>query len=355
MKTKTYHRTDPSGQRPHDLADFLLSVRLGQKDRLVGEYAAQSASLPIMHKAAMSGSSGTLGGYTIPQELHPEVFISPFRPIVRPRASVFPQHGRSLQVPVLDVVTAQSSGDTTFFGSIVGRWAEEGSTLNETEPLFRQLELVAHELSGFSLLSRSLYQDGEHGALEVYLHKAFTRAVSWYEDQAFLIGSGAGRPLGVANAPCAISVSRKTAGQFVLEDAGVMLGKLPPCWNPLTTCFVVHPSVLKFAVQQTASVFGAGLTAVEGRWELLGVPVEVFDGLSAIGTAKDVILADFSWYGIGDRGEIDVAYSEHFPAAYQRNQGVFRFVDRVDGQPVINNTITLSDATTTASPFVYLT
>ena len=83
--------------------------------------------------------------------------------MVRPRATVIPMTSRSLQVPYLDVTNTPNAGDTAFFGGLVGRWTEEASTLNETEPTFRQLELVAHELSGYSLMSNALLADNAIG------------------------------------------------------------------------------------------------------------------------------------------------------------------------------------------------
>ena len=46
-----------------------------------------------------------------------------------------PMTSRSIQVPYLDVTNAPTAGDTAFFGAVVARWAEEASTLNETERL----------------------------------------------------------------------------------------------------------------------------------------------------------------------------------------------------------------------------
>ena len=55
---------------------------------------------------------------------------------------------------------------------------------------------------------------------------------------------------------------------------------------------------------------------------------------------RDVCLIDFQHYLIGDRNMIEIAYSEHFK--FQNNQGAWRFVARVDGQPWVRSAITLS-------------
>ena len=57
-------------------------------------------------------------------------------------------------------------------------------------------------------------------------------------------------------------------------------------------------------------------------------------------------------YLIGDRRQVEVAYSEH--TAFTTNQAAWRFVARVDGQPWMRAPLTLSDGTSALSPFVYL-
>ena len=85
---------------------------------------------------------------------------------------------------------------------------------------------------------------------------------------------------------------------------------------------------------------------------LHGIPVESSEALPALGTAKDVVLADWSFYVVGNRN-LSIRISGNEPAAFRKNQSVARFVWRGDGQPWVRNKIPLSDGTQT-SPFVYL-
>jgi HK97 family phage major capsid protein len=63
-------------------------------------------------------------------------------------------------------------------------------------------------------------------------------------------------------------------------------------------------------------------------------------------------LADFQHYLIGDRQQVEIAYSEH--VAFLSNQAVWRFVSRVGGQPWLRDKVTLADASSTLAPFVGL-
>jgi HK97 family phage major capsid protein len=85
---------------------------------------------------------------------------------------------------------------------------------------------------------------------------------------------------------------------------------------------------------------------------LAGLPLFVTEKLPALGTAGDIMLCDWSQYLIGDRQQLEVAFSEH--VAFLNNQTVWRFVNRVGGMPWLKDKVTLQDATSTLSPFVGL-
>jgi HK97 family phage major capsid protein len=87
--------------------------------------------------------------------------------------------------------------------------------------------------------------------------------------------------------------------------------------------------------------------------QLLGMPVYWTDALPTLGTTGDIILCDPSYYLIGDRQNIEIAYSEHYK--FVNDQGTWRVTARMDGQPWIDSSITLEDGSTTVSPFVTLT
>ncbi len=61
-------------------------------------------------------------------------------------------------------------------------------------------------------------------------------------------------------------------------------------------------------------------------------------------------LCDFQHYLIGDRQQIEIAFSEH--VAFLTNQSVWRFVSRVGGMPWLRDKVTLADGSSTLSPFV---
>jgi HK97 family phage major capsid protein len=217
------------GDKTHNFADWLLAVRRGDSKYLAENYKSFPSETDT--KTAMTTSSGTAGGYTVPVEFLPKLLAAAAEvSIVRSRATIVPMTARSIQVPYLDITNVPAAGQTAFFGGLIAQWTEEASLLNETEPAFRQLELVAHELSGYSLMSNTLLQDNAVG-LEAVLTSLFGRAIGWYEDYAFLNGNGVGKPLGALAGAAAVSVARQTGNKFQIQDAGKMIGTMLPSWR----------------------------------------------------------------------------------------------------------------------------
>ena len=79
------------------------------------------------------------------------------------------------------------------------------------------------------------------------------------------------------------------------------------------------------------------------------IPVEYSNTL---GTQGDIVLADYSQYGIVDKGGIQAASSMH--VAFLTDEMVFRITYRVDGEPLWNAQLTPFKGSNTLSPFVSL-
>jgi HK97 family phage major capsid protein len=335
---------------------FLLAVR-NHDARALDEMGSRFVEWDdVEKKAAMSTQTGTTGGFLVPTEFHDRLMaLVSERSVVRPRATVIPMAARSCQIPAIDVVTAPAAGDSATLGGVVARWTEEATAVNETEPNLKQVELVNYELSGYSKVSNTLLADAAVG-LETFLMSIFSRAIAWYEDYAFLRGNGVAKPLGVQSWAGVVQPTRTTASQFKLADVANMYARLLSGGDERSICWVIHPTVLAQLVQMTGGdqvIFLGNDLQRRPTMKMLNYDVKVSEKVPALGTANDVTLCDFQHYLIGDRQQVEIAYSEH--VAFLTNQSVWRFVSRVGGQPWLRDKVTLADASSTLSPFVGLT
>lgn len=326
-------------------ADFMLTVHKACQNpdsttRLEKVYGS-------VRKTAMAETVGGItGGYTVPLELRDDLMhdISDLS-LFRKKAIVVPMQSESLQLPMPDAVTVPAAlGTAPFWGGLLAKFQKEGQLLQESEPAFKQLELVAWWLGGQALESEQMFQDGGVG-LEQWLRQMFTRSLAWYEDWYFLNGNGVGQPLGVINSPAAIKVSRGTSGHFKIADAQTM-------WSDFYT--------IDDGCWMMAKAAGADLTGFTG-WIPNGPMIlyghDIYSTMKnpALGNVGDVVLTDRSMYVIGDRQQLFIDVSHDSPVAWTKFQNVWRFSERVDGQPLLSGVITIPDgADTTVSPYVIL-
>jgi HK97 family phage major capsid protein len=342
------------GDPGKNFGDWLLHVARGDRAYLEKTYGT---TFNPWQKAALGESSGATGGYVVPPDFYNQLLtIAAEDNVFRQKAFVMPMASATLQFPFLDITTAQSAGNSPFFGGVIANWTQEAQTRTETEPAFKMMELKAQELSGYSVSSNILLQDAAFG-LEKFLMVLFGKAVAWYEEYAFLQGNGVGKPLGVLNAPAAIAVNRNTASHFYFADVAAMLASLlPASYN--RACWFISPTVVQDLIQLKDGANRAIFLSIDQGitkppvWKLLNLPVTITEKVPALGTKGDVMLIDPSLYVIGDRMMLEVTASEH--VNFLKNQMTWRFVQRVDGRPWLDNSITLQDTTTKVSPFVVL-
>jgi len=275
-----------------------------------------------------------------------------FNALRRAGATVVPMSKRSREYPVMDIETAPSAGGTAFAGGVAANWIEEAGSITETEPRFRLIELIAHKLATYSLTSAELRADF-NGDLDGLLMNQFAKAIGAAEEYQFFRGNGVGKPLGILNSSALISPQRATASTIVLADLAQMISDFTPDSYGSAAWFVAPGTIDQLCQLVTVPLTWLMSLKAGMPVTLLGWPVYVVGCLPALDTAGDIILADPTYYLIGDHmGGMKVAFSEHY--AFANDQLAWRVTKRVDGQPMIDNAITGEDASTTFSPFVVL-
>lgn len=328
---------------------------------LVGEAEAQKTltdlGMELKATTPLAENSGVTGGYTVPPQFVQQLLtLSVEEQVVAPRASKQPMTSMTLQVPSLDYTTVQGAGNTPFLGGVIPEWVAEAQTRPQTEPQFRQTELKAWELSLYTVASNNLLQDNAVG-LDSLLTQLFSKAIGWYTDYAYIRGDGVGKPLGMLNAPATIVVNRAAGNRFGFSDYTTMMAKLlMQSWD--SAVWLMHQSVLPQVTQMVDQAgrvifipFNSGATQ-KSPGTLGGRPIYYTEKASALGTKGDVMLFDCSLYLLGVRLDIEIAVSPH--VRFLQNQMVWRVVWRGDGQPWLQNPITLADGSYTVSPFVVL-
>ena len=361
LKDAGYVAPDSETDHPESksFGDFLTAVQNGNKRRLASVYRStvlddDDENLPNNIKTALAENTGASGGYGVPVE-YGQLLLNitkDFSALRRAGATVVSMNRRTKQFPVLDVETAPASTATASAGGVVAYWIDEAGSIPESEPRFRLVELMAHKLSTYSLVSSEVRDDfGEN--LDGLLAQNFAKAIGAAEEYAFFRGSGTGQPLGILNSSAIISPQRATATTVVFGDLAQMVSDFTPD-SYQTAAWFIGPGT----IDQIIQLVTVPLTWLRSMQDglpttLLGWPLYTVGCLPALDTAGDIILADPTYYLIGDHvSGMRISFSPHYK--FRNDQLAWRVTKRVDGQPMLDNAVTGEDGTATYSPFVTL-
>lgn len=329
------------------------------KKESFGEFLVKARSndpeLKSFTRKNLVEGTGDLGGYLVPEVFSNEVLRVQLEETVvrRSGARVLPLNSPILKVPALNM---SSNASGALFGGVNAYWSGESLEQLESNPRFKQITLEAKKLIGYVESSEELVDDAiiSMGSL---LSDSFAQAIAFEEDVAFLTGNGVNKPLGITQAPATVTVGRVGTGTVQTSDLINMLARFyRRGGNPV---FIINqtvlPDIYKLKDENSNYIlipgFTGGITsALPGT--IYGVPVVVTEKIPARGAIGDVILADMRYYLIGDRQRLTIMESDH--VKFKFGEKVWRFTQRVDGQPWIDAPITPRLGGQTISPFVQL-
>jgi HK97 family phage major capsid protein len=305
---------------------------------------------------AMGSDIPADGGFLVPEQFRSELLaVALEQAIVRPRATVVPMSSKSLAIPTAD----DTSHTSSLFGGVTAAWTEESAQLDDSEPTFGRIQLEAKKLTAYTEAPNELVADAP--GFEAIIARIFPAAVAWYEDSAFIAGSGVGEPMGYLNAPAAVSVA-KEAGQaadtIVWENIVKMYARMLP-GSLSRAVWVANPDTFPELATMALSV-GTGGGPVWIGWNssgadappmsILGRPLMFTEHAPTLGDAGDISFVDLAYYLIGDRQTMAMDASPHYK--FRNDQTAFRLIERCDGRLWVQSAITPENGPNTLSPVV---
>lgn len=266
-------------------------------------------------------------------------------------------NSNGIKLPAVDE-TSRATGSR--WGGVQSYWVAEGDGANATKPKFRLIELDLKKLMSVMYVSDELLAD--QTALETIATQAFSEEIMFMTEDAIWEGDGVGKPLGILNAPCLVTVP-KDSGQAAQT---LSLNNIVNMWSRMwirsrknAVWFInqdVEPQL--YQLSQTVGTGGLPMFLPAGGLNaapystLFGRPVIPVEYASTLGTAGDIALADMSQYVLADKRGMQAATSMH--VRFLTDEMTFRFTYRVDGQPIWHTALTPFKGSNTKSPFVVL-
>jgi HK97 family phage major capsid protein len=300
------------------------------------------------------------GGFLIPERLRSDILeVALETAVVRPRAQVIPMDSLRVPIPMIDTTSNVSS----VFGGVVCYWTEEGAQLIESQATFGRVVLDAKKLTGYAEVPNELLADAP--AFSAFFDTIFPRAIAWYEDVAFMNGTGVGEPLGFVSCPASVNVpvqSGQATKTIVWENIiGMYARMLPTALG--NAVWIASIDTFPELATMALSVGTGGGPVWMGNYTspgagtppitILGRPVFFTEKTPVLGTSGDISFVDLSYYLIGDRQMMQSASSEQY--RFQNDKTAFRVIERLDGRPWIQSSITPHNGGPNLSPFVQLT
>ena len=357
--------TIKSGEASEKFADF------GDYLHAVRQAATESNSHGILERKLQAASGlntvvDSEGGFLIAPQFSNEILRKMFEGgDILSRVRRIPLTGNTINIPY---VNESSRADGSRWGGVRGYWREEAGDVTATKPDFGQLELKLKSAMCVGYVTGEQMQD--YAATGSLLQQAFEEELTFIVENSIFAGNGAGKPLGVLSAPCVVQVTKETnqTADTLWGPNVVKMWSRCPSRNRKNAVWVVEQSVEPYMWGLTLEGrYGSASTAVEGvplyipvgtamnqgQYPLLcGRPVIYSEHASAVGTAGDIMLADFSQYLLATKGGVKADSSIHVRFLY--DEQTFRTSYRVDGAPWWSSALTPKSGGDTLSPFVKL-
>jgi len=331
-------RGDTLGGMPTGISDHRLSM--GDRE--------------LRAPSGMAESTPSLGGFLVQTDYSNDLFQKAHRAsTIWQKCRNIPISGNSnaLKIPGVDET---SRADGSRWGGIRAYWEEEAGAKTASNPKFYMVELSLKKLIGLCYTTDELLQDAS--ALETVIRMGFEQEFAFKLDDAVIRGTGAGQPLGILNGPALVTTTRGSTGTLADTDVLRCYSRLFPASHPKAEWYT-NVDCLPNLMNMTSNDAGyqnlwmpGGQIADAPYDRLMGKRVNYVETASTEGTVGDLMLLDLSQYITITKGGMQAAQSIH--VKFTTDETAFRFVVRVDGQPLWNNALTPYKSADTLSPFV---
>lgn len=220
-------------------------------------------------------------------------------------------------------------------------WVAENGQIPESSMTFGQKSLDAFKLTDMIRVSTELLQDSFFN-LEGYLAQEFARALGVAEEEAFLVGTGAGQPTGIFTANGGEVGTTTATANITFDDIITLIYALKSPYRR-NAAFLMHDSTIgavrKLKDNNGCFLWQPSLQAGEPD-KLFGYPIYTSPYAPQIkGGALPIAFGDMSNYWIADRQTRSI---QRLNELYAKNGQVgFLVTERLDGKVILGEGIKL--------------
>lgn len=339
---------------------FLQEVRAGTPQN-PSEFIRKAYSSETVKKAAtgMGELVGSDGGFLVPPTFSTKIFERVYNENnLIAKTDQYTAAGNTMVFP-RNNESSRATGSR--WGGVRAYWVQEGSTVTASAPTFGQLRLQLNKLACLARVTQELIQDAST-PLESYLTRVFALEIGFAANNAIFRGTGAGQPLGIINAPCAVRVAKETgqaAATIVSANIAKMWARRFALGPTGSYVWLVNQDVLPQLYLLTLGIGTAGVTTfmppggLSGApySTLMGAPVMEVEFASTLGTVGDIVLCDLSQVVSITQGMQSMSSLHLY---FATDEQAFKTTFRMDAAPWQSSALTPFQGTNTQSPIVTL-
>lgn len=338
-----------------NFGEFAMGVRL----QAAGG-SEHEAVKKLLNAATTYGNegNGADGGFLVPPEFSRQLWqkVEAEENLMN-RCTPLTPSGNSMSIP---------KDETTAWGTAGVRvyWEAEAAAATASKAALELVTQRLHKLFALVPASDELLEDAS--GYESFIQAIVPGRMAATINTAIVDGTGAGQPLGILKAPSLVSVAKETsqpADTVWMKNIEKMWARMYAPWRRNSIWLInqdIEPSLGGMAFQATgASSDLPGTSAVPAYMPpgglsnspygtLKGRPVVPVQACKTVGDKGDIILVDLNQYWILRKAagmKTDTSMHLYF------DQGLtaFRFIFRINGQPMWSSAITPQNGSNTLS------
>lgn len=293
---------------------------------------------------------------------------APMRPgILQLGAEDDPTVGRTMGVPMsAPMVPILARTDKDHTSSVSGGFTvtrrPETVLGSGTRTQLERIDLRASSLFGFAFATEELLTDSPN-SFAVIIENGFREQFAFHMLNEKIRGAGGNEYLGVLNSPALVTVTAVSGQGASTIKAQNVIDMRSRCWGYQNAIWIANHDTFPQLAQMAIIVgdaYGAGgivmvyqSSSREDRPDmLLGRPIFYSESASALGTAGDLLLVNWSQYLEGLYQPLQGAESVH--VRFLNHERAFKFWLRNAGAPWWRSELTPHKSSATLSPMVVL-
>lgn len=346
--------TTPTGapSKFKSLGDFLIAV--ANAERRPGAVDPR-----LTASAAISGlgeSIGADGGFLVDKDFSTEILrlsMSMANLAGRVRTVGIGPNSNGLKVNAIDET---SRADGSRLGGVLAYWLGEAGDKVASKPKFRQIDMTLQKLVMVTYATDELLADAT--ALASVVSSAAAEELAFQIDSAIFKGGGIGKPKGWLGASGTVVIAKEAsqaAAGIIKDNVFKMYAAMPAGELPFAEWYIGQdcwPQLFGLNSGDTTLFIPPGGISAAPNGLLLGRPIVPIEHAPTMGTVGDISFCALRNYLLINKGGVESAVSMH--VRFLNDEQVFRFVVRVNGQPIPIATIAPAGGGQAMSPFVTL-